>query len=325
MGRYLLTGAAGYVGREVIRQLIEAGEDVLAVDLRDPGIAGITYYPVDITDLAALKRTFENVEIDYILHVASLPGDTGNPRQMVDINVCGCTDMLELARIKQVKRIVVVSSISAYEWYPEVKFCAPDYLPVDEKHPLRPQDMYSSTKQMQEILVRTFYCEYGVPACAIRLAAVVGPNGQGGGRGWRQIAESLAEGKNVQIPHFSLEERCHYVDVRDVARMLLHCCKSDAADGEIFNCCAPHSVTGQELAEIIRKYYPGIEVETGFAWSMAQGGKIAFSMNKARELMGYEPRYDMDASIANIKSWIDAGGLEGGVRREENYGEGIRQ
>ena len=64
MGRYLLTGAAGYVGREVIRQLIEAGEDVLAVDLRDPGIAGITYYPVDITDLAALKRTFENVEID---------------------------------------------------------------------------------------------------------------------------------------------------------------------------------------------------------------------------------------------------------------------
>ena len=58
---------------------------------------------------------------------------------------------------------------------------------------------------------------------------------------------------------------------------------------------------------------------------MAQGGKIAFSMNKARELMGYEPRYDMDASIANIKSWIDAGGLEGGVRREENYGEGIRQ
>lgn len=325
MSKYLVTGAAGYVGSEVIRQLQAAGEEVLAVDLRDPCKPGVQYFNVDITKLDAVMDAFKDVEIDYILHVASLPGDTGNPRQMVDVNVCGCVDMLELARVKKVKRIAVVSSISAYEWYPAVKFNAPDYMPVDEKHPLRPQDMYSSTKQMQEILVKTFYCEYNVPACAIRLAAVVGRNAQGGGRGWRKLSEELAEGVEVQIPHFTMEERCHYVDVRDVARMLIHCCKSDSANGEMFNCCGPYSVTGQDLANIINKYYPDIKVTVGFPWSMAQGGEIEFSVQKAKDVMGFEPLYGMDESIGDIKAWIDEGGLEVGLNRTEKFGEGVQK
>jgi len=185
--------------------------------------------------------------------------------------------------------------------------------------------MYSSTKLMQEILATTYYHQYGLPCCALRLTAVAGPNGQGGGRGWRQTAEQLAEGKSVQIPHLSLDERCHYVDVRDVARMMLYCCKSDSANGEIFNCCGPYPVTGQEFADIIHRYYPDITVETGFPWSMAQGNEISFSMQKAKDIMGFEPSYNLGDSIAYIKEWIDTGGLEPGLQRNEEFGEGIKE
>lgn len=325
MERYLVTGASGFVGGEVLRQLRELNVEITAVDFRDPHVDGVKFVNVDITNQAALESALEDYKFDYILHIASLPGDTGDSRQMVDVNVCGCVDILELGRKKNVKRVVVVSSISAYEWYPATKFNPPDYMPVDEAHPLRPKDMYSSTKQMQEILTTTYYHEYQLPACAIRLAAVVGPNGQGGGRGWRETAEQLAGGVKVQIPHFSMEERCHYADIRDVARMLIHCATHDSSNGHIFNCCGPHSVTGAEFAAIIHKYYPQIAVETGFPWSMAQGGEIEFSMKKAKEIMGYEPIYALDDSIRYIKEWIDNGGLSQNADRVEKYGEGVKE
>jgi nucleoside-diphosphate-sugar epimerase len=59
--------------------------------------------------------------------------------------------MLQIARATRVSRFVLASSISAYEWYPGTKFNPPDYMPVDERHPCRPKDMYSVSKYMQEL------------------------------------------------------------------------------------------------------------------------------------------------------------------------------
>lgn len=324
MESFLITGSSGFVGQEVVHQVKASGAKIVALGCRDPCVAEVQFVRADITDQTALKSATQGIEFDYILHIASIPGDNGDPSQMVKFNVCGCTGILELARERKVKRVVVASSISAYEWYPATKFNPPAYLPVDEMHTLRPKDMYSSTKQMQEILATTFYHEFGVPACALRLTAVIGPNGQGGGRGWREIAEQLAGGVKVQIPHFSLEERCHYVDIRDVARMMIHLAHNDEANGQIFNCCGVSSITGEEFARVIHEFYPDIVVETGFPWSMAQGHEIAFSMQKAKELLGFEPIYTVRDSIEYIKAWIDAGGLKHKVERGEKFGEGVR-
>ena len=270
-------------------------------------------------DHALAGQTF-----DRILHIASLPGDTGNPEQMVRVNVNGCLNMLEVARQMGAQRFVQTSSISAYEWYPATKFTPPDYLPVDEKHPLRPKDMYSSTKQIQEILAMTYFHQYGLPTTILRLTAVVGPHGRGGGRGYRQMAEQLAEGKRVQVPHFSADEVCHYVDVRDVARMQIVLAEHPKAVGEIFLCCGPKAVSGKEFVEIIHKYVPDIETDFGFPWSMAQGGKIAFSMEKAKELLGFESIYSLDDSIRNIVEWIKADGLnEGPADRDRTFRAGV--
>jgi len=326
MDDILVVGASGFVGSQVVEYLLSLGKHVTALDLVAPD-ASIPLIRADITNYAALEAALAGKFYNRIFHFASLPGDTGDPLQMARVNVNGCLNLLEVVRkMGKVSRFVVASSISAYEWYPATKFNPPDYLPVDEAHPCRPKDMYSVTKHIQEHLVRTYYYQYGVPTTVIRLTAVVGPHGKGGGRGWRTFAEELAGGECVRIPHLTAQELCHYVDVRDVARMFLAASEHPRAIGEIFNCCSPSPVRGREFIQIVQRIVPGIKAEVGFPWSMAQGGEIAFDMSKAKKLLGFEPLYTMEQSIQNIKDWIDAGGLEKELAApaDRAYGAGVR-
>ena len=311
MTKSLVVGGSGYIGRELVRQLAAGGDEVFVFGRSAPpqGMPG-RFLQGDMTQPDTIGAALGSHKFDVIYHVASLPGDTGDPLQMVTVNLLGLTHLLIYARDTDVKRFVLSSSVSAYEWYPATKFAPPDYMPVDEEHPTRPKDTYASTKRMQEILAMTFYHQYGLPVTALRLTAVVGPGGRGGGRGWREFAEMLAEGESVQIPHFSLDELCHYVDLRDAARMHIAAGEHPKAPGEVFNCCGPGPTRGSEFAAILESVAPGIQISTGFPWSMAQGGEIEFDMSKAKRLLDFSPRYTLRDTIQSIKDWVDAGGLE---------------
>jgi nucleoside-diphosphate-sugar epimerase len=185
--------------------------------------------------------------------------------------------------------------------------------------------MYSTTKRMQELLALTYWHQFQLPVAVLRLTAVVGPRGRGGGRGWREFAEKIAEGKSVQIPHFSEKELCHYVDLRDAGRMHAVAAEHPKAVGEVFNCCGPGPTRGAEFASIVKRLVPGIKVECVFPWSMAQGGEISFSMEKARKLLGFVPEHTLEDAVRSIKEWVDAGGLtEGSSGTKEQYGSGVK-
>ena len=325
MDDILVAGASGFVGSQVVEFLLSQGLQVTALDLVPPPVS-IPHVRADITDYAGLEAALAGKSYNRIFHFASLPGDTGDPLQMVRVNVNGCLNLLNVVRkMGKIRRFVLTSSISAYEWYPATKFNPPEYLPVDENHRCRPKDMYSTTKHIQEHLANTYYHQYGVPITIIRLTAVVGPHGKGGGRGWRTFAEELAGGKHVRVPHLTAQELCHYVDVRDVARMFLVASEHPRAVGEIFNCCGPSPIRGAEFIEIVQRIFPGIKAEVGFPWSMAQGGEIAFDNSKAKKLLGFEPIYNMEQSIGSIKDWVDAGGLEEETvtPADRSYGSGV--
>jgi nucleoside-diphosphate-sugar epimerase len=325
MVNVLILGASGFVGTELVRQLVERGDKVCAFyhsHIADPRIDHVVG---DMTNTDSVGAALKGRTFDVIYHVASLPGDTGDPYQMMNVNVHGLQNMLEWARANPVKRYVISGSISAYEWYPGTKFNPPDYMPVDENHPCRPKDMYSTSKRIQELLAMTYCRQYDVPTTVLRLTAVVGPGGKGGGRGWREFAEMLREGKKVQIPHFAPEELCHYVDLRDVGRMHIAVSEHPKAVGEVFNCCGPGPTRGAEFVEIVRKIAGGIEVECGFPWSMAQGKEISFDMGKAKRMLGFEPKYTLADSIRSIKDWIDAGGLEETEATDRGFVSGVEK
>jgi len=313
MTKCLVVGGSGFVGRELCRQLADRGDELSVFTRSDqPGSVPGAWLKGDITKPETIHAALGDHRFDVIYHTASRAGDTGDPVDMVTTNLLGLTHMLIYARDTEVKRFVLSSSVSAHGWYPGAEFHPADYLPVDEEHPTRPQDMYSSTKRMQEILALTFYHQYGVPVVVLRLTVVAGPAGRGGGRAWRTFAEKLKEGKSVQIFHFSPEEVCHYVDVRDVARMHIVAGEHPNAPGEILDCCGPTPTRGSEFAAIVERLVPGIKVEYGFPWSLAQGGKIYFDMSKAKGLLDYEPEYTFEETLHSIKHWVDAGGLDEG-------------
>ena len=312
MVRCLVAGGSGYVGQELCRQLVERGDSVhvLSRSVRPAGALGAWLY-ADITDERSLRAVLSDHQFDVIYHAASLPTDTGDPLQMVTVNLVGLTHLLMYARDTRVRRFVLTSSVSALGWYPGARFVEPDYLPVDEEHRERPRDMYSTTKRAQELLALTFYHQYGVPVTALRLTTVVGPGGRGGGRSWREFAEQLHAGRKVQIPFFTMHEVVHFVDSRDVARMHIVAGEHPRAPGEIFNCCGPAPTSARDFAEMIRRVAPGIEIEAGYPWSPAPGGELYFSMEKAKRLLDFAPRYNIEDSVRNIKAWADAGGLQG--------------
>ena len=155
MKKVLVTGAAGFVGRELVKQLKEGGAEVFGLG-RSNSLDDIQFIRADLTKAAALDHALKGYSFDTIVHLASLPGDTGNAEEMIRVNVNGLQNILEITRKREVRRFVLAGSISAYEWYPATEFNPPDYLPVDEDHPCRPKDMYSTSKYMQELLSLTY-------------------------------------------------------------------------------------------------------------------------------------------------------------------------
>ena len=192
MVKSLVTGGTGFVGRELVRQLMERGDEVSVLSRTEPQ-ERVEWIEADLRDEDALTAALSGRSYNVIYHTASLPGDTGDPEEMISVNIDGLTHLLEFARNTKVDRFVLTGSVSAYEWYPKTKFNPPDYMPVDENHPCRPKDMYATTKRMQELLALTYYYEYHVPVTILRLAAVIGPRGTGGGSFWKDFALQMKQ------------------------------------------------------------------------------------------------------------------------------------
>jgi nucleoside-diphosphate-sugar epimerase len=316
MNKYLVTGCNGFVGKELINHLKNNNKKFIGIDQNVQ--EGDNSIQVDITDSNDLNKALCNEPVDYIIHLASASRDIGNDTQMVKINLNGLQNLLEYALKLKAKRFVLASSTSSYGYYPSTKFETPEYMPVNEKHICRPKNIYSTTKLMQELLTLNYYYQHNLPVAILRFTAVVGPAGSGGGLIWMDFARNLAEGKKIQIPHFSPEELNHYVDIRDVARMLITASENNNAVGEIFNCCGPKPTRGYEFEKIIKEISPGIEVEYGYPWSPTQGKEIAFDMSKALSMLDFKPQYTLEDSIKYIKEWIDSINIEE-FKKNEKY------
>ena len=109
MDSVLITGSTGFVGTEVVKQLLECGKKVTGLShksIKDR----IPYIKADITDYKKLMIALDNKSFDYIMHIASLPGDTGNPVEMINMNINGTQNILEFARKNKIKKFILASS-----------------------------------------------------------------------------------------------------------------------------------------------------------------------------------------------------------------------
>lgn len=254
--RALVTGGLGFIGSNLARSLVRLGVDVTLADNLDPGCGGnefnirdirdrVAVHAVDVRDAAAMRPLLEGQ--DYVFNLA---GQTSHVDSMQDpftdmqINAMAQLSMLEICRKYNTRvKIVFASTRQVYG--------KPEYLPVDEKHPVRPVDVNGINKMAGERYHVLYNNVYGIRACVLRLTNTYGPGMRI--KDARQMflgiwIRRLIEGQPFDIFGDGRQVR-DFNHVDDVVDAFLAAAVDDRANGEIFNLGSPERVNLLELAD----------------------------------------------------------------------------
>jgi len=329
MSKILVTGAAGRIGANLCKRLLEKGYEVRGFVLPDdPKEAklkglGVEIFHGDLRDQEAVDKAMEGVE-----RVAHLGYIMGRPKGMsrateFDINIPGTFHMLESAakRVGKIACFLFASTNATYDAFHA------KYVPIDEIHPQHPYSWYGSQKVSGERMLEGYEREYGLRGTIVRFGTVPGPDetlghfaaktvagllhglakdptstlyAPGAKKPWEPVEKAIAEGYEWVIPRNPQGQSWFQdiVDVRDTVQGIICALESDKAIGEAFNVTAPWAATWEEAIPYIagklgRKY---ADVTIPSMWA------FACDISKAKRLIGYRPEYDVfrqiDAALA---------------------------
>lgn len=270
----LLTGASGRVGRGVAAELLAHDHTIRAFD-HAPVPAELRprleMVYGEITDALALLRAAEGC--DAIVHLAAIPSPVFGEERLFPINVCGTQAVFSAAEGNGIGRVVLASSCSAYGFAFAREPFDPNYFPVDEAHPLLPQDMYGLSKQLNEETART-YARRGIDSICIRMPEV-----------------SLLEGPRQRWMHRRLEHAFEwrsndfwsYVALEDAARAFRLAVESDIKGSHALNIAARDSFGRGDVREAVIQHFPAL---AAYAESLAPDAAL-YSSARAKELLGF--------------------------------------
>lgn len=189
MSKILVTGAAGFIGFFLCKQLLAQGEEVIGLDnlndyydviLKQARLAQLTdknnflFYQLDLADRQGMAQLFADIKPDRVLHMAAQAGvrySLTNPHAYVDCNLVGFMNILEGCRYSGVKHLVYASSSSVYGSNKKMPFSVHDN--VD--HPV---SLYAATKKANELMAHTYSHLYSLPTTGLRFFTVYGPWGR---------------------------------------------------------------------------------------------------------------------------------------------------
>ena len=172
--KYLITGGAGFIGSNTAKVLLKEGHEIIVLDIRkDLGSIrnirdDITYYNVDIRNFEKVRKIIKNV--DGIIHLAAVSRviwGHERPKECVDINVNGISNVLEAARLSRDRPWVIFGS--SREVYGE-----PDELPVSENAPYKVANIYGRTKMDGELMCKHYSNNYDLRTGVLRFSNVYG-------------------------------------------------------------------------------------------------------------------------------------------------------
>ena len=277
--RILITGARGKVGSATVSALHDAGHEVTALDITPPVFEAAPpgtprYLQADLTDAGDAYAVLRDQ--DAVIHAAAIPEPTRNPPHVVFRNNLMATfNVIEAAIRLGVPRIVNVSSetVPGY-FFPERPFL-PDYVPVDEEHPIRPQDPYATAKHFGEQLMDGAVRRSDVTGITIRPSWVQWEGNYAG-----NVGPFLRDPEGEPNAGF-----WSYIDAYDLADALRLAAEGDSPGHEVLYIASPDNMTGRPLAELVRHFHGDAVELRETDREDASGLTIA----KARRVIGYEP------------------------------------
>ena len=259
---------------------------------------------------------------DAVLHVAAVYRTAGHPDEYYrEVNVRGTERLLEAAARHGVRRFVHTSTVGVHGHV--------EHPPADETAPFAPGDIYQETKAEAEALVFDYYRRRGVPVTVVRPGAIYGP----GETRLLKLFRAIARGRYAIVG--SGRTFYHPVYIDDLVAGYLLALERDEAVGESFLICGPSYVSQRDLAALVAKATGGrvlpfriparpiqwagdlveaICVPLGLEpplhrrrvdfWTKSR----AFTIEKARRLLGYDPKVSLEQGIARTAAWYREAG-----------------
>lgn len=272
--RVAVTGVAGNVGGHVARELNAHGHEVVGVDLREPTEEPLAdFHTADMEDLTALTQAFAGC--DAVVHLAAIsrPGIVSDT-ELFRINTMGSFNALEAATGAGASRFVMASSEAVLGFTTLAEGVHPDYVPIDERHPLRPLDAYGLSKQLGEEMCRSYTRRGALSTVCLRTCYVFSLD-------WRSSAiEGLVNEERTRGALWS------YVDARDAAVAYRLACQAPDIEHETLFVVATDSGAVPPIPDLLENFHP----DTPRRMPIGEHDAI-ISGARAREVLGFEPRH----------------------------------
>ena len=305
--RILVTGGAGFIGNEVVRQLAAAGARVTALDnlangkranLEDVPAAQHKLVVGDLRDLETVTKCVNGQ--DAIIHMACLGvrHSIHAPLENHEVNATATLRLLEVAKLKGVPRFTYVSSSEVYG--------TAQTAPMTEQHPCWPMTVYGAAKLAGERYTDAFWRTYRYPTTVVRPFNAFGPRSHHEGDSGEVIPKFLLRalsGKPL-IVHGDGEQTRDFTFVADTAAGIIACALSENTIGETINLGSGAEVTINALAELVRKVTGRnqVTVEHG-ADRPGDVRRLIADIAKAQRLIGFKASVGLEAGLAKLLDW----------------------
>jgi nucleoside-diphosphate-sugar epimerase len=324
--RAFITGGSGLIGTFLAKDILQRGHEITIFDsfinylppsenhhheytqkrqewLDDPAVETIRG---DTRNKSEIYRAIENSQPDVVVHLAALPiADLCNKysEEAVSTILNGTVNVLEAIRdVDNVDRFVYASSSMIFGDF--------QYRPADEAHPKNPKGVYGGTKYSGEVVTRSFSNQYDIEHVIVRPSAVYGPT-DANRRVTQIFVERALGGKPLEL-HGGGTQKLDFTYVEDTAQGFALAALHENAANETFNITRGEGRSIKELAEIVQMYAGGVEtIETEASMSRPKRG--ALGIQKAQEMLGYEPQYSLEDGMEQYVEFVRDMGVINGV------------
>lgn len=306
----VVTGGAGFIGSEVVRQLADRGERVVIVDNLITGrlanvsgllSASVTFVQADIRDMSRIAAHLRDASVVFHLACLGVRHSLHSPMENHDVNATATLRLLEASRAAGVSRFVHVSSSEVYGTARRV--------PMAEDHPTFPSTVYGASKLAGECYARAFHHTYGYPTVVVRPFNTYGPRSHHEGDSGEVIPKFLLRclaGKALVVFGDGTQTR-DFSYVSDTAAGILLAADGPDVVGTTINLASGSEITINELARTVATVTG--RPDTQVHHHDPRPGdvlRLCGDAALARTALGYSPRVELQAGLRRLLEWYQA-------------------
>ncbi|HHI01065.1 MAG TPA: NAD-dependent epimerase/dehydratase family protein [Thermococcus litoralis] len=313
MKAILITGSAGFIGFHTAKRLLEDGNFVIGIDnmndyynplLKEKRNEELSkyrnykFYRLDFSDWDELNKKLRDEEFDIIIHLGAQAGvrySLKNPWAYERSNVLGTLNIFELARKRDINKVIYASSSSVYGGNTKVPFSEDDRVDT-------PISLYATTKRCNELMAYTYHHLYGIQMIGLRFFTVYGEYGRPDMAFWK-FTKNILLGKPIEVYNYGNMER-DFTYISDIVNGIYASVEYKKSGYEIFNLGNDRPVNLEYAISLIEKYTGKKAIKKYLPMQPGDVPKTWADLTKSRKELGYEPKVPIEEGLKRFVEWF---------------------